>query len=501
LNICRYAGVFIFVCNCIIGPRHNPESFEQPGQTGIESTGRRVIICSMSSIDNFLKEFPPGAFKKIKQLWEVLPASMQQELEMLIKAIPSKTALVRRLTELAVRNFKIVSGQKKRVAIVGPTNVGKSTLYNQFTRASSDRAEVGPAPGTTRESQTADAGLFDVVDTPGADAVGEVGQAEKLQAFETAQKADFLIIMFDAIQGVKKTEQELFAELTALDKPFLVVLNKIDLVKRATRKVIETAAASLNLSLDQIVATNAKDGKNVAQVLLAVAKSDPEIVAAMARALPDFRRQLAWTTVSGAAVTAGFIGVVPLPIIDFAPLIVVQSSMVLSIARIYDYKITLVRAKEIVATFGLGLLGRSLFQQLSKLGGLPGDILAGAVAASTTAVMGIAAIRWFEKGDRLSSDALKKLTREFTENLLRAVPRPGKKRAGKADFKKALQSALEYGSLPQDATASVSSVPEPPSLATIDPVTFPNPEQKSVSNENDEAMQPEPDSFIVDWQI
>ena len=425
----------------------------------------RVIIPPMNSIEDFLKEFPPEAFQKIKLIWEALPASMQQELETLIRALPSKTTLVRRLIELALRNFKIASGKKNSVAIVGPTNVGKSTLYNQFIRASSEHAEVGPAPGTTRHSRTADAGLFNVIDTPGADAVGDVGEAEKLRALEAARKSDFLIIMFDAIQGVKKTEQELFAELTALDKPFLVVLNKIDLVRRATSKVIETAASGLNLGPDQIVATNARDGKNIGQVILGVAKSDPEIVAAMARALPDFRRQLAWTTISGAAVTAGVIGVVPLPIIDFAPLIVVQSSMVLSIARIYDYKITLQRAKEIAATFGLGLLGRTLFQQLSKLGGLPGDVLAGAIAASTTAVMGIAAIQWFEKGDRLNSEALKKLTREFTGSLLRALPRPGKKRIGKTEFRKALQSAMESASLAQ------------------------NPEQQKDN------------SYIVDWQI
>jgi GTPase len=444
----------------------------------------------MNPIDDFLKEFPPGAFKKLKQVWESLPPSMQQELEVLIKALPSKTALARRLVELAVRNFKIVTGGKKSVAIVGPTNVGKSTLYNQFIRASKDRAAVSPAPGTTRDSQSADAGLFEVIDTPGADAVGEVGGAEKLLALETARKADFLIILFDAIQGVKKTEQELFAELIALDKPFLVVLNKIDLVARATRKVIESAAAGLNLSVDQIVATNAKDGKNVAQVLLAVAKSDPEIVAAMARALPDFRRQLAWTTVSGAAVTSGLIGVVPLPIIDFAPLIVVQSSMVLSIARIYDYKITLKRAKEIAATFGLGLLGRSLFQQLSKLGGLPGDILAGAIAASTTAVMGIAAIRWFERGERLSGEALKKLTREFTDSLLRALPMPGRKRIGKTDLKKALQSAIESATLPQEP--AMLSQPEAQQSSTT---------QKSVSGEKSNSAQHGQDSCIVDWQI
>ena len=455
----------------------------------------------MNSVDDFLKEFPPSVCRKLKQLWEALPASLQQELEMLIKAIPSKPILVRRLIDLALRNFKVVTGQKRKVAIVGPANVGKSTLYNQLIRISSDRTDVGPMPGTTRISRTADAGLFDIVDTPGADAVGDVGEAEKLRALEAAQQSDFLIIMFDAIQGIKKTERELFRELTNLDKPFLVVFNKIDLVKRAAHKVIEAAAVSLHLSPDQLVATAAKDGKNVGQVVLAVAKSDPEIVAALAHALPDFRLQLAWTTISGAAVTSGLIGMVPLPIIDFAPLIVVQSSMVLSIARIYDYEITLGRAKEIVATFGLGLLGRTLFQQLSKFGGLPGDILAGIIAASTTAVMGIAAIRWFERGERLTGDALKKLTREFTDNLLHTLPLPGKQRIRRADLKKALQTALENVSLPQDSTQMAQPIPAQPSTTPTPPVVPLNPGQSPLPAEKVKITQAESSSFIVDWQI
>lgn len=397
---------------------------------------------TMSAIDNLLKEFPPGARGRLEQLWKSLPLPLQQELEGLVRALPSKPALVRRLIELSVRNFKIASGRKRRVALVGPANVGKSTLYNRFIQVPADRAEVGPLPGTTRVSRMADAGLFTVVDTPGADAVGEAGEAERRLAMDAARAADLLVIMFDAIQGVKKTEQELFAELTSFDKPFVVLLNKIDLVRSAESRVVEAAAAALHLAPEQIIATSAQEGKNLDQIVLAVAKTDPEIVAALAAALPEFRRQLSWTTVSGAAATAGLIGMVPIPIVDFAPLIVVQSSMVLSVARIHDYEITLARAKEIAATFGLGFLGRALFQQLSKLGGIPGDLLAGAIAASTTAVMGIAAVRWFERGERLTRDNLKHLTREFTDHLLRSLPRTAR-RMKKEDLEEALRKVLE----------------------------------------------------------
>jgi len=401
----------------------------------------------MSTLDDILKEFPPRTREKIKAAWEALPKSVQDELENILKAMPIPPQLLRRLIDIALRQYQAVAGKKNKIAIIGPANVGKSTLYNHLIRSKTDQAEVGPLPGTTRINQEADAGFFSIVDTPGADAVGEVGEIEKQQALDGARQADFLIIMFDAIQGVKKTEQELFEELAELDKPFLVVLNKIDLVKRSEERVIAKAAATLNLEPGQIVATNAKDGKNIEQVVLAIAKIDPEMIAALGRALPEFRWQLAWSAIFSAASTAGLIGAIPIPLVDFAPLVVVQGAMVLSIARIYQYEITLERAKELVVTFGVGFLGRTLFQELAKLGGIPGYVLGAAIAASTTAVMGYASIVWFQKGEKLTSEALQKMTKEITDILLESFKNLGKPRPGKTALQQAIQNGLENSAL------------------------------------------------------
>src|SRR6185295_18618518 len=205
--------------------------------------------------------------------------------------------------------LRMVTGDKRRVAIVGPANVGKSTLYNQLLRNAADRAEVSAVPGTTRVSQTADAGLFAVVDTPGADAVGAVGEAEKERALSAARGADFLVIVFDAIQGIKRAEQELFHELQALEVPHVVVLNKIDLVTgaRERERVVEAAARNLGLTPDEVVPCFAKDGKQVERVLLAIAKAEPEIVAALGAALPEYRRMLAWSATKKAGGTAAAI--------------------------------------------------------------------------------------------------------------------------------------------------------------------------------------------------
>ncbi|HEX9028676.1 MAG TPA: GTPase, partial [Anaerolineales bacterium] len=100
-------------------------------------------------------------------MWEKLSPADRQAIDEIVTAFPSQTNLVRLLFKLASGQIKMAFGTKHRVAIVGPTNVGKSTLYNQLIRRKEDRAEVSPLPGTTRQNQQADTGLFAVIDTPG----------------------------------------------------------------------------------------------------------------------------------------------------------------------------------------------------------------------------------------------------------------------------------------------------------------------------------------------
>jgi len=404
----------------------------------------------MPTFDELLKEFPTGSQDKLKRTWDDLPPPVQKELQGSLARLPGDLKLWRMLINLAFTQYKIAFGEKQSVAIVGPANVGKSTLYNQLIHSKADRAEVSPVPGTTRVNREADAGLFAIVDTPGADAVGAVGETEKEHALAAADRADLLLVVFDASHGIRRSEQELFKELAALGKPHVVVLNKMDLVRRDTAKVIGQAAANLGLQPEQIVPIAAKDGKNVERVLVAVAKSEPEIVAALGRALPEYRWRLAWTAVTGAASTAAVIALTPLPILDVIPLLAVQSSLVLGIARIYDYKITPERAKELAVTFGLGFLGRTLFQELSKLGGPPGWMLSAAIASSTTVVMGYAAIVWFERGEKLTGESLKQITKGLTDYMLQSLRNFGQRKPSKKSLQESVAEALEKSPLAQD---------------------------------------------------
>jgi len=398
----------------------------------------------MNEIDQLIQEFPPGVREHLRSAWDKVPETARGPLIKALRGLPEDLGRWRELIRLALSHVRVVTGDKRRVAIVGPTNVGKSTLYNQLVRSAADRAEVSAVPGTTRITQAADAGLFAVVDTPGADAVGAVGEAEKEQAFAAARGADFLVIVFDAIQGIKRAEQELFRELQALEHPHIVVLNKVDLVAGAPERdrVVEAAARNLGLTPDEVVPCVAKDGKRVERVLLAVAKAEPEIVAALGAALPEYRMSLAWSATRKAAATAAAIALTPLPILDVFPLLAVQTSLVLGIARIYGQRITFGRARELVVTFGLGFLGRTLFQELSKLGGPPGWLLAAAIAASTTVVIGRATAVWFERGERAKASDLRAESRSLAKGMLQSLKRLGRLRPHREAVRREVEAAL-----------------------------------------------------------
>jgi small GTP-binding protein len=419
----------------------------------------------MSEIDDLLREFPPGVRERLRSAWERLPESGRAHLTRALQHLPGTLSGWRELMRLALSQVRVATGDKRRVAIVGPANVGKSTLYNQLVRDEADLAEVSAVPGTTRVSRTADAGLFAIVDTPGADAAGAVGEAEKDRALASAREADFLIVVFDAVQGVKRIEQELFRELANLDRPYVVVLNKVDLLSgdRERTRVVDVAAHTLGLGADQIVACVAKSGKHVEQVLLAVAKAEPEIVAALGAALPTYRRGLSWSVTTKAGAAAAAIALAPLPILDVFPLLALQSSLVLGIARIYGERITFVRARELLATFGLGLLGRTLFIELSKLGGPPGWLLAAAIASSTTVVMGRAAALWFERGERVRAKDLRAESRTLTKRLLTALKGLGRRRPARALLKEQVEAALAEvpAEAPAESTPDQTRTAEP----------------------------------------
>jgi GTP-binding protein Era len=395
-------------------------------------------------LDEVLEGLPEPVQRQAAERWAALPPTVQDDLGVALDGLPSSLKPLKEVLSLVADQYKPVYGNKRRIAVVGPANVGKSTLYNRLITRREDEAEVSPVPGTTRRNQEADAGLFLVVDTPGADAVGAVGQREREIAFRAANAADLLVIVLDVAHGIKQDDKALVDDLVTLDKPYVLVLNKIDLVPQKHREeVIEAAAASLGVASGRVVDTVATEGTNVGRVVLAVARVEPELLAALARALPEYRSRLAWQRIVSAASGAGVIGLTPLPFADLIPLWGIQTGLVLSLARVYGYRITAGRAKELIATFGIGFLGRTLFYELVKLGGVPGWILGASVAAATTVTLGYGAMVWFAHGEKPTAEALRRIAGQVAGILRERLLDLGKKKPDKRTLRQRLAEGLQ----------------------------------------------------------
>jgi len=199
----------------------------------------------------------------------------------------------------------------------------------------------------------------------------------------------------------------------------------------------------------------ATKGTNVGRLILAIAKFEPRLLSVIAEAMPEYRARLAWQRIVTAAGGAGVVGLMPLPFVDLVPLLGIQGGLVLSIARIYGTKITLERARELIATFGIGLVARTIFQELSKLGGVPGWILSAAIAAATTVAIGYAATLWFAHNEKPTQKALQETVANVTRHL--------------QDQLKGLGKRPERGTLRERITQALNNLPRDihPNLDTL----------------------------------
>lgn len=120
-------------------------------------------------------------------------------------------------------------------AIVGPPNVGKSSLLNAVARQ--NRAIVTEYPGTTRDAIEEWVDVLGIpvrlVDTAGIretdDPIERLG-VERSREF--LERADVVLFMVDAAAGASRVDRVLYSQLEG--KPAVVVLNKTDLPERVT---------------------------------------------------------------------------------------------------------------------------------------------------------------------------------------------------------------------------------------------------------------------------
>ncbi len=304
-----------------------------------------------------------------------------------------------------------------RLAIIGPVNSGKSTLFNLLE--GKDLSEVGPVPGTTKAPVQRQLGPFMLVDTPG---FGEVGGSDRASiAAQVATGADAILLLLDAGAGLRQGDADLLRYLQSLRRPVVVALNKVDLLGKTWEQAAYDASSRLGVP---VVAISAKKGTNVAERLMpALVDALPGLAVALGRELPPLRHSAARRVVQQAAMLNTAVGAEPIPFIDIPVLLTTQARMVLRIAAIYGEPLTDRHAKELISTIAGGLAFRFLAQQGAKLVPAGGWAVAAGIAAVGTWSIGHVAIDYFESGKSLTRnqmrDIYKKLLKQDTTTLER----------------------------------------------------------------------------------
>ena len=155
------------------------------------------------------------------------------------------------------------------ISIVGRPNVGKSTIMNCIL--GEKVAIVSNKPQTTRNCirgiLTEGEDQFVFFDTPGIHRPqNRLGDYMVTAAKSGMQQGDVVMLVVDVNKPVSKTEEEIIEYLKREGVPSVLVLNKIDTVRRDMIAEKIAAYASKH-EFDAVVPVSAKSGKHVDEVM------------------------------------------------------------------------------------------------------------------------------------------------------------------------------------------------------------------------------------------
>ncbi len=138
-----------------------------------------------------------------------------------------------------------------KVALLGRTNVGKSTLFNRL--ASKKIALTSNIAGTTRDYQETDIewrGLkFTLIDTGGFD-IDKHSDIEKQilnKAKLAAKEAELLVLVVDGKEGPMPYDQDILTDLKKIHKPIILVVTKADNAKKWDEKILEFSILGIEI--------------------------------------------------------------------------------------------------------------------------------------------------------------------------------------------------------------------------------------------------------------
>lgn len=171
------------------------------------------------------------------------------------------------------------SANRLHISFFGCRNAGKSSVVNAVT--GQELSIVSDIKGTTTDPVTKAMELLPlgpvvIIDTPGIDDVGQLGELRVRRTKKILNKTDLAVLVVDGAIGMHTADQELVELFQKKEIPYLVVYNKADLVqsvpKDGENEIWVSAAEGTNIyelkeRIGALVKTDTMTRKLVGQLL------------------------------------------------------------------------------------------------------------------------------------------------------------------------------------------------------------------------------------------
>lgn len=164
------------------------------------------------------------------------------------------------------------------VGVIGRPNVGKSTLVNSIV--GSKVAITSSKPQTTRNIiqgiYNEDKVQIVFVDTPGIHKpVNKLGKTLNKEAYYSIDDTDIILFVVDAFEGIGKGDIYILDRLKEINKPVILVLNKIDKIPR--EEILKRIVDYKDLyPFDEIVPVSAATKNNLKDLIDTLKKYLPD---------------------------------------------------------------------------------------------------------------------------------------------------------------------------------------------------------------------------------
>lgn len=171
--------------------------------------------------------------------------------------------------------------ERVHIGFFGRRNAGKSSIINKVT--GQELSVVSEVKGTTtdpvfKSMELPPMGPVVMMDTPGIDDGGGLGELRVKKSLQVLGKADVAVLVADLLEGIGEPEERLVKQFRDRGIPYLIVYNKADLKETGAVPECGAHTGAIGPDVDKAPAlyVSAKTGEGIHELKEAIAQFSPK---------------------------------------------------------------------------------------------------------------------------------------------------------------------------------------------------------------------------------